>query len=303
MNDDRGTSRADPAYIEAVVAKKPRKDDPREQLITEKIRDEVLKEQWAVQAFDEVRDLQIAYLKDVIAHVDDADFVHDRSQSVLKEISEKLRSKIVEGANHLRQIEPGSPVLITTNHLGTYKLLGIDPKVDLGVDIENYEFMYPYPAYFAPLMPVASSLQDDLYYVSDDFPGVFGRIHSLAGFVHVPPTMVKGRTGLLQDQTKELISKRRNVALVNFPEGGTSGKYSGLGPYNLDPFKTGAYVIAKNLGMHVVPVVQFFDKEEGFQLRVFEPIIPLADDKEGFERIAASQREQMQEWLDQKSAL
>lgn len=295
--------RDDPRYIEAVVRKKPHKDDPKDIAIREKIEEQVLREPWARKAFAKIRGLQIDYLKDAVKHADDARYVHTLTQRVLAETSKLLKTEIVEGAEYLKELPKGSPVLVMTNHLGAYKLAGINPKEDLGVDIPGYDFMYPFPLYFAGLQPVAQALGDNLYYVSDDFPGVFGAIHSESGFVHVPPPIpgeeTKGRTGQLQEQTKKTIDARKGAAaIVNFPEGGTSGKYSGLGPYDLDPFKTGGYVVAAQLGIPVVHVVQYFDPNEGLKLKILKPYVPQVTDREGYQQYGEEAREEMQTWLD-----
>lgn len=292
-------NRDDPQYVDAIVKKKSQAD-PKEDAIRTKIGDLVLREPWAQGAFQRIRQLQIDYLKDVIANVGDADKVHDETQKVLGDIATLLQSEIVEGAHYLQNLSKGSAVLIVTNHFGPYKLVGIDPKADLGVDIPGYDAMYPSPMYFAALKPVSDAIGNNLYYVSEDFPLIFGQIHTNAGFIHVPPAVKTGRAAYLEQQTGDAIQKRPNSAIVNFPEGGTSGKYTGLGPYDLDPFKTGGYVIAAKLGIPVIPVAQYFDKDKGMQLRVFEPYVPQAADKAGFDQLAERDRQNMQAWLDQR---
>lgn len=293
-------NRNDPQYTEAVIKKKSQSDS-KEVSIRKKIEDAILREEWAKTAFSHIKDEQIEYLKKSIAKVDNPDFVHDSTQDTLKKISRELKAQIVEGAELLSEVPEGSPILISTNHFGAYKLTGLNPKTDLGIDIENYDAMYPYLMYFAALHPVSEAVQDNLYYVSDDFPLIFGQIHTEAGFIHVPPSSIEisgGRTAFLEEQVKKSIAKHPNSAFVNFPEGGTSGKYTGLGPYDLDPFKTGAYVVAANLGIHVVPVAQYFDKNDGFQLKIFKPFIPEITDKTGYENMAQNNRAEMQKWLD-----
>ena len=295
-------NRTNPDYVKAVVEKKSQAD-PKETAIREKIRQAVLREEWARGAFSHIGKLQIAYLKEMVANVGNPELIHDKTQVVLKEISTQLKSQIVEGADTLADIPKGSPVLIMTNHFGVYKLTAVRPKEDLGVDIPDYDAMYPYPMYFAAIHPVASAIGNNLYLVSEDYPLIFGRIHTEAGFVHAPPASIEtkgGKTILLQEQTQNAIHKRRNAAFVNFPEGGTSGKYTGMGPYDLSPFKTGGYVVAANLGIHVVPVAQYFDKDEGFQLKLLNPFIPAVSDKGGYERIAEENRIEMQDWLNER---
>lgn len=287
-----------PDYLRSVVALKTRRDDPKEMAITEKVRQEVLTTDWAKERFDEVRAVLVAYMREVTERVLDATFVHDRTQGVLKDISVLLQSRIVEGAELLAEVPQGSPVLIVTNHFGAYKLWGLDPKKELGVEIENYDYLAPFPGYFAALHPIAEALGDRLYYASNEFPGIFGEAHERAGFIHLPPSVEGGRTAYLEQQTREKIAAHPHSAFVIFPEGTTSGKPQGGHPYALNPFKTGPYVIAAELGIHIVPVVQYFDPNEGFHLKVLQPYIPLHGEKAEYEAIAEKDRVLMQKWLD-----
>ncbi len=295
-------NRRDPGYLDAVVKKKSQRD-PKEDAIRGKIEHCMTREAWNRDALESVRKIQKEHLTDMIAHVDDESYVHDQTQLKLREISGLMRSKIIEGGKFLEALPPGTPTLIATNHFGAYKLTGLNPREDLGVDIPNYDAMYPYLMYFAALSPVADTLGDNLYYASEDFPLIFGEIHTKAGFVHIPPASIHvegGRTPYLIEETRSLLEKHPNAAIVNFPEGGTSGKYSGLGPYDLDPFKTGAYVIATKLGLHLIPVAQYFDAKDGFQLKVHRPFVPTVSTKEELEEIASANRSEMQAWFDQR---
>lgn len=287
-------------YIRSVVAMKTRKEDPREVVITDKIRAYVSETEWSRSAFARTNTLLLSYMKDAIAHASDHQRVHDATQEVLREAAKLLNTKIVEGEELLATIPKGSPVLVATNHFGGYKLWGIDPKKDLGVDIEGYNYMAPFPGYFAPLKPVADAIGDTLYYSSNEFPGVLGTIHENAGFIHLPPVMEGGRTEYLAEQTREKITQHPHSAFVIFPEGTTSGKPSGGGPFDLNQFKTGAYVIAAQLGIRIVPVAQFFDPEHGFQLKVFEPFVPTTTDRAGYEAYAKRDQDSMQQWFDKK---
>jgi hypothetical protein len=292
--------RTDPIYTAEVVKMKPRRDDQREVAIAEKIGESVLRESWARNAFEKARLTQIAYMKDLLPLAGNQEAVRSRTREVIEELSALLKSEIVEGAEFLKDLPKGSPALIMTNHFGAYKLVGIDPKEELGVDIPGYDFMYPSPMYFAQLKPVANAIGNDLSYVSNDFPGVFGQLHTDAGFVHVP-AVVEGKTAYLEQETRELMQQHPATALVNFPEGGTSGKYTGLGPYALDPYKTGGYVIASKLGIPVIPVAQYFDSQKGFQLKVLKPYIPQQGERSTYEGYARQDQTQMQEWFDTKT--
>lgn len=299
--------RTDPQYIQAVIEKKPHGDDPKDIRIRQIIEDRFLQEPWAREAVDHIRGEQIDYLKDVVAHVEDAAYVDAKTQETVANIADELHATIEEGGEHLAGLERGQPVMIMTNHLGIYKLTGINPQTDINGSAESYDgydFMYPYPLYFAGVNPVAEQLGDSLSYTSDDFPGVYGQVHTEAGFIHVPPASLVqgGRTEALKAQTAEVFQRKPATALVNFPEGGTSGKYNEAGPYDLLDFKTGGYVIAAELGIPIVHVAQYFDPHEGMRLKVFEPMQLQPTDREGYQAVASRAQADMQAWLSAKEA-
>ena len=272
-------------------------DNPREILIRDKVRAEILVEEWAIDAFAKIKQEQIDYLKEAIQVVNDESKIHELTQRVLGKISQEVKSKIIEGEDLLKTIPKNHPSIITTNHFGAYKLMGIKPKEDIGVNIPGYDNMYPSPMYFASLKPIADKTGNELYYTSTDFPGIFGEIHRKSGFIHIPP-FDKNKTEYLTEQTKRSIAKHPNSAIVSFPEGTTSGKPSGRGPYDLEPFKTGSYVIAAELNMYIIPVIQYFNPKKGYELKVLKPFIPEKGDRQKYSSYANQHREEMQNWLD-----
>lgn len=293
-----------PEYLQAVIGIKPRVDDQKDLRIRQLIGNIFLQELWAEEIFANIREEQITYLKDAVQNVDDPTYVDRITQDTLKKIGSELKATIEEGEEYLTPLK-GKPLLVTTNHLGTYKLTPINPQVDLGDEVpkyDGYDFMYPFPLYFATLSPVAEALGDALSYASNDYPGVFGQIHTAAGFIHVPPAsqVAGGRTKALQQQTAGVIQRRPNTAVVNFPEGGTGGKYNEAGPYDLRDFKTGGYVIAAELGIPTLIVAQYFDPHQGMRLKVFEPLYPQPGSKEDYQRLATDTQTEIQAWLKQK---
>lgn len=295
MNSEEPSTKRD--HVHEVVAMKTRGDDPREVAIMEKVRSQVFASEWARETFASIKVLLETYMRETIARPTDVAFIQKRTQEVLGQVASMLKAQIVEGVEHLSNVPRGKPVLIVSNHFGAYKLWALNPAT-LGVHIEGYDYMAPFPGYFAALFPVAQRLKDRLLYASNEFPGVFGEVHKAAGFIHLPPLVQGGRTEYLENQTKEKIEEFPDSAFVIFPEGTTSGKPTGKGPYDLNPFKTGAYVIASRLGIPIVPVAQYFNPEQGFQLKVFPPFVPEVTDKEGYERYARENQTVMQAWLD-----
>ncbi|MES2971223.1 MAG: hypothetical protein V4702_02810 [Patescibacteria group bacterium] len=291
-------------YVQGVVETKPRALDQKDLRMRELIRVTILKEPWAEEAFAKIHEEQISYLRDAVQHLGSPAYIDGITQETLRKIGTELRATIEEGEKNLTPLR-SKPVLVMTNHLGAYKLTPINPQVDLGDEVpryDGYDFMYPYLLYFAALSPVADALGNALSYTSIDYPGIFGQIHTEAGFIHVPPPSLvsRGRTETLKQQTAKVIQRRPNTAVVNFPEGGTGGKYDEAGPYDLRDFKTGGYVIAAELGIPILIVGQYFDTHLGMRLKVFDPIYPQSGTKETFECLASDTRAEIQAWLRQK---
>lgn len=297
--------RESPEYLEAVIGIKPQVDDHRDIRIRQIIRDSFLQQEWAKCTFSRIREQQIGYIKQLVKHVGNTALAHEVTQDVVRTISNEMKTVIEEGEEHLTALQ-GAPVVAATNHLGTYKLSAIDPQRELGEEVpkyEGYNFMYPFPLYFAALSPVADALGNNLSYSSIDYPGIFGQIHTDAGFIHIPPaSQVTGsRTELLKEQTAALFERQPNTLLVNFPEGGTGGKYNETGPYDLRTFRTGVYVITAELGLPMLTVAQYFDPHEGMRLKVFEPFYPSpGDDRDDFHQMANEAQSSIQAWLNHK---
>lgn len=294
--------RTDSEYVRAVVDHLPRMDDPQEQRMRDIAQNEFLKSDWARNAFSNVTSRQIAYLKDCLNHLDDPNYIHDQTQEVIAEISELTRTRIVSGQKNLEGLEKGKPVLLVTNHPATFKLGGINPKTELGIDIPNFNLVYPSPIFISPLYPVAKELGDRLYFSSLEYPLKLGDVHESAGFMTVRP-VEQGRTQELQNAVAKLVQEHQNAAIVHFAEGGTTGKRNGGQVYDLEDFSTGGFVIAAKNRIPVVSVPHYFNPESGFETGVFNPImLDENGDKAYFEQIANQMRSQMQDWLNTRKA-
>lgn len=291
--------------LESIVAMKPRQDDPKEMAIREKLSRAILSEQWSQEAFREIDRLQKEYMRDALAHVDNPTYIHDATQSIVRDIASLMRATITSGAEHLTsESMRETPALIATNHFGAYKLLPLDTRT-LGIDIRDYPMMYPPPAYFAALSPVAHLLKDNLYYGSNAFPGIFGDMHKATGAVGIPAEAPSGmsKTEHVERLTQEAFAREPRNAMVVFPEGTTSGKPSGEGPYHLEPYKTGTYVIASHLNVPIVHVAQFWHPQEGMRLCVLQPEVPpYFEDVDAYRTYAQEWRTRMQTWLDEQQA-
>lgn len=274
--------------------------DPLERRIISVIRDEMMREPWAQVAGRKVAESQKQALRGMIERREDAGAVRTLAQEALRSFAELFRSEIEEGGSVLGSIEGDRPVLLATNHFGAYKLFPIELERDLGVRIPGLEKICPWFAFIGSLYPIASKMGYELSYASLENIGVLDEIHRKAGFLRVPPPVIKNRTAILDEQVQQLAKTRPHTAIVNFPEGGTTGKRNGGGAYDLEKFKTGGYVIAANHGMPVIPVAQYFDPKLGFRLKVFEPHVPEVGEKAYFDEVASNDQKKIQAWLDER---
>lgn len=303
----------DPKYVRAVIDQWPKPDDPKEIRIVDEIRKEFFSTEWARDTFDQARVIQIRHLKDSLSHLQDPVYVHDETQDILAELADITGVGIVEGKENIDVLPKGKAVLIVTNHLGSYKLNSLTPEElrEIGINGPVLPIFYPFPLYFSSMRPVAKKLENNLYEASFEYPGKVKEIYMASGSIEVPPPIevkslhqenqIKGRAPVLIESTKKLIREHPNAAIVSFPEGGTTGKRNGKGPYDMENFRGGSFLIAAAAGIPVLPVVQYFNPNSGFELKVFNPVFPEADkSKDYYQEIAKKTSDQMQAWLNQR---
>lgn len=283
-------------------------EDKDESRIVELLKGELQSTAWARKTLTEIHKALVRYFKDALGHVEDTGYVHDKTQEILKKISQISNARIVEGEGNLDLILHGSPVFLAANHLGTYKLIPIHPQEELGIDLK-IPILHPFPMFYAPLWPVSERLGDNLYEGAFGYPYPISEIQRKAGSVLIPPN-VKGQGGgvsTVKQETESVVRDHRNAAIAIFPESGTSGKRNNGGPYDLENFKTGAFVIASELNIPVLPVAQYFNPDSGFELAIFEPIKPrgqftdVDQGKKYYRTLADSTRVKMQGWLNSRS--
>lgn len=304
---DPTTSKNDPKYIDATIRQLPSLDDPRERRIIEVMKDKILSSPASADTFKRLKQVVIDNWQDAFSHLDDPDYVHDVTQKGLAEAAEVAKSTIVSGEENLKELKKKSPVMIVSNHLGTFKLISMNPEElkERGIDHKVPNIYYPYLTYYMPFYPAAEVLEDNVYEASFEEPAKLGELFRAAGSIDVPPPeVILERTSALARWTRELIDKHHNAALVVFPEGGTTGKRSGGAIYDLAEFKTGAFVIAAQVGISILPIAQYFNTDRsGFDLAVFEPFSLEPDKpKEYYQEAASKVGQEMQAWLDTKKS-
>ncbi len=269
----------DPVYKterqQAIIARQPKLSEPAEKRIIDLVNVGLLSTEKARSQMQLQKTLLHDYFvasNEALNNGQEKEIFH-RTQELLKEMAKQWNTKIVAGEENLQKIPDGQPFFIVTNHLGAYKPLGFKPE-ELGGDYSKMpiEILYPFPAFFAALMPIAEKKGDTLHQTAYEYPHPVGEVQTAAGSLIFAPN-----EGLevLEVNTKKVVDAYPNSALVIFPEGGTSGKKSGGGIYDLERFKSGAFVIAGSLHFPIVPAVQYYNPDSGFEISILKPIVDL----------------------------
>lgn len=297
----------------AVIDQWPKPDDPREHRIVGALKDQLLSTNWGKGVFKQTAEVQLEHLRISLQHLDNPQFIHDYTQKVSAELARLTNSKIVEGQESLDDLPKGQPILLLTNHLGSYKL-NTWPIKELrkmtGLKGPVQPLFYPLPLYYSAMYPVAKKLENKLYMASFEYPGQLGKIFRATESIEVPPPektqkdLPKGwRTRILINSTRRLIEAHPDAVITSFPEGGTTGKRNGKGPYDLElPWHTGSYVIARELRVTILPVAQYFNPESGFELKIFEQVKPGVDaTDEDLARIGQEHFQEISAWLQERT--
>lgn len=276
----------------------PFRNDPLEQRIRGLIRDNVCSTVKGREMFAKVNDLQIDYFRDAIGNIGKPGVTHDRTQELLKELSQVTNSRIVQGAENLDSLPKKSPVFAMVNHFSGYKLVAIEQGT-LGVDSPDIDQIYPFPIFYSSLVPVAEALEDNLYDAHLELPAPLLKVQEEAGLLVVPPG--EGQFKTVVERTEDHLKEHPNSLLVLFPEGESSGKRNNGGPYDMVGFHAGSFIIAAKKGIPVVPIAQYFNPNSGFELAIFPSFkLDPNGDRAYFEQMAANTRQEMQAWLDTK---
>ena len=276
----------------------------KEVVIRKLLQDTLTPDDQSKQTFRDFKKILIDYFTNSTQNIDDPKYIHDKTQSLIEKISTRGNTTIVSGTEFITDNLISRPVFIATNHLCLYKLAIINPNSDLGVDDAGVEEMYSLPLFHASNYPVAQLLRDSLYIAAYEFPGTIGKIQKAAGGVIIKLKeeleMSNGQTGVetLISESRKFFAQHPNAALSILPEGKTSGKSNGISPYDLEEFRTGAFVVAAQLEVPIIPVTQKFINNK-FEVKILKPIyLNNRTTKNEFADVAASTREEMQSHLN-----
>ena len=290
----------------------PSAKDPLEVRIRGLIRDQAYSDSQGEKMWGESRKIQIAYFQDALVHLDNPKYVHDKTQEALEKIARSTNAHIVSGKENVTGLK--TPALIILNHYSGYKLTALKHE-ELDADFGDMEELYPFPSFFAPMVPVAKAVGEDvaLYDAHLEYSDIekslpLRKVQEEAGLLVIPED--GGNFTSTLEATRKLTKEKPRSLLVVFPEGESSGKRNNGGPYDMVEFHTGSFVIAAELGMPIVPAVQYFNAEKGFQVAVLPPLTdikvfpkesdgkPTLESKEYYANLTSSTHDAMQKALN-----
>lgn len=280
------------------ISRQPVASDPRESAIREKLGG-LISTEWAKTAIYNLRQRQEEFLKFAIDNPGTPERIRDAYLRLIAELADSTRSRIISGQEHIEKLQDQKGVIIIANHLGMAKLTRIDNKSrNLLVELDEVE---PFPARHAAIVRVAELLNAPIFETAVELPSPLLEVQKACGVITVAPSG-EGRTEKLIEDVQDTIQQFPGAVIVMYPEGGTSGKRNEGGPYDLDTFHKGAFVVAAQTGLPILPVCQYFNPEKGFELHILEPIRLSEQDLDNLDQIKESTKSAMQQKLIEVSS-
>ncbi|HCR36014.1 hypothetical protein A2130_04190 [Candidatus Woesebacteria bacterium GWC2_33_12] len=246
----------------------PNSNDKDELEIRKKL-ENLISTEWAKNFFELAKAKQAEFFKSQIDSFSKKIDPRADYLELIKDLCKHGKTQITSGVEHLEELA-NKPFILITNHLGTAKLSRIRLS-DLSVDVQNLEEIEPFPIRVAPLQLIAEKTSLNLFECAVELPNPFFDIQEKSDVITIP-SKGNNRTKYLQEKIVSILKDNSKSLFVMYPEGGTSGKRNHGGPYDLDIFHSGSFVIAKYLQLPILPVFQSFDSDLGFGLRLFPKI-------------------------------
>ncbi len=273
-----------------VIARQPTSTDPAEQRIRTLLEEWVTPTDSSKQTLSKAKTQQKEFLQRAAGKIKTGEITEILGlyQEQLLALNSLLNTKITDGTEHLEKLH-GRSFIIITNHLGLPKIGRFqDDDIYSGIEIEPFTMRH-----FA-FGQITQETDTTLHEAAVELPGVLHDIQNASGVITIN-VLGEGRTEQLIKDTQNVIQKEAS-AVVMYPEGGTTGKRNGQSPYTLEHFHSGAFVVAKQLGIPVLPVCQYYNPNNGMELHVLPPI--RLDERSDVKQIAEETQHAMQAKLN-----
>lgn len=280
MNEDMAKSR------------QPNPNDPAEIRIR-RVLENTLQTEWSKSVIEQCREEQIKFFREALGSLHNHNKILIKYRGLLKKIAELCKTKIGDGEQNIDAVASSKGIIIVTNHLGTAKLSRIQNfNREFKVDLDEFE---PFPIRHAPFVKIADKYGFVLHETAIQMPKPLDRIQEACQVLTIPAEG-SNRTQLLIDRVEHYLTKEK-CAFVMYPEGGTSGKRNNAGPYDLDHFHSGAFVVAAYARLPILPVCQYFDPRYGFKLFILPAITITPKDLSEKDKLLETVRSNMQNRL------
>lgn len=281
--------------MDPLIASQPLDTDPQEKEIKQKLAKEVASGEFAKVILPELQKMQTSFFELALHNPDNNRKIMEEYRKLIPKLRESSNTKIISGLEYLDELKPDESVIISTNHLGIIKLTPVEnPNHKYPIALDKFE---PFLLRHAPFSAISEKLKATLHETAVQLPPPLSKIQKACGVI----TIIPGTEGGTETIIQEVDSIQKNegrIIVVMYPEGGTSGKRNNAGPYDLDNFHTGTFVIAAKTGLVVLPVTQFFNPSSGYELTILPPIRLNSDDLGDIKTITENTKSAMQESLN-----
>lgn len=270
--------------MKAASARQPKESDPQEQSIKKSLESTILRTEFARKFIIKATRKQDIFFNNALLNIDDAAGTRNEYLKLLNDLSRESNSHVTSGIDFLSSVNKKGLIIIT-NHLGIVKL----------TKVQGFE---PFPLRHASIFPIVQSLRMSIHESAIELPDDLLKVQQNCEVV-VVRAGGNNRTTKLIDDSKMLINSKKS-AIIMYPEGGTTGKRNNGGPYDLDAFHSGAFIVAKELGISVLPVCQYFNPNSGFEIDILKPIGDDDFKKKDISIIIENAKKEMQAILSKK---
>jgi hypothetical protein len=270
-------------------------NSPEDQRITKLVFD-LLSTPWAKEMAASIKTKMEVFFDGAFKNIESPQKINDSYRSSLTELGIVTKSHIESGKENLDVLNDARGAIIVTNHFGLYKATMVENSNGrYPVKLDNIS---PFPVRMIALQKLADDSGIPIFETSVELPSPLLEIQQACNSVTIPIDGT-GRTAKLTEDVDQKIKDVGKSMFVTYPEGGTSGKRNLGGPYDLDNFSSGAFVVAKELGLPIIPICQYFNPESGLELHILEPKHIEKSDPEGINGVMNEMKASMQNKLDQ----
>jgi len=191
-------------------------------------------------------------------------------EALLDDLADMTNAQITYGHEHVEQLKGSQAVIVASNHLGIGQVGGVDNR-DRTFDFPGDE-IEAFPLGMLPGYVVSRLLMGKIQMdIRKEEIGDLGLIRRKLLGIFVSDSPGGGGTNALISDINHTCAQDQQTFLL-FPEGRTSGWANNGGPYDLDAFKAGTFVIGCKTGIPILPVCQYFDPQRGLDLLALPPM-------------------------------